>query len=169
MKNIRKNLVFGIAMSSVLSLSSCVLFLPANKTFSENGISITTNADFTLSKLADYDFYLESNNVLIIGSRAYPESYFTLSETIRSYAKIIIAANSPSENILIYDYTNDESELIFCYFTYFRTAEGINFAYYATTWKSSTSFYLIQFICESSNIDKYLTKFNKWALTIELE
>ena len=79
--------------------------------------------------------------------------------TLNEYAKLVITANSLTATAA------EEDGLV--YFTYEKSNNGKDYKYYATVFKGTDAYWLIQFACEVDDFDKFLPDFQKWAKSVK--
>lgn len=137
-----------------VSLSGCV----KSKTFSKAGMSISLTSEFTEKDIVSQTVYYESRKCIVT---ALKEEFSLLPNySLSEYTDTVKSNNKLTAESHVREGKD------YMYFTYEKTASGKNFYYLATTHKSDDAFWLIQFICEQSDKDKYNDKFLGWADTI---
>lgn len=144
---------------ALLTLTAC---FGSEKKFTVAGMTITLNNQFTEKDVMGQTKSYQSLRVAVTVLK----EEFTLTAgmedmTLKQYTQAVIKANKLSATV-------NEGEK-YDYFTYEKTANAQNYYYYATTFKASDAFWLIQFGCLTSDKDKYQPKFEKWADTVVFE
>lgn len=159
MKRIISVLLF---IAALLSLSSCDAL---NKTFSENGLSITLDISFSKQEQRGYDICYANSKSAVLAL----EEEFSLQEgfgdlTLDEYGEQVRKVNSsksPSELM-------HSDGLTYITYEFFNNTidEPTTFCYMVTMFKGSDSFWLVMFACEKQYYDSQQPLFFKWAKTI---
>ncbi|MDE7454281.1 MAG: hypothetical protein K2M64_00430 [Clostridia bacterium] len=141
---------------TVISLCGC--FLSSDKEFSKAGMTITLTSKFVEKELVTQTAYYESTTSIVTVLK---EPFSTVAGfgdyTLEEYTNAVLKANKLNSQITKYDDKDYYS------FSYEKDVNGKDFYYFATTFKASDAFWLIQFACTTSNKDKFQDNFIKWA------
>ena len=157
------------ALLAVLLLVSAVTGCKAKeKTYEEDGFSITMSEGFTKKDLASVTYYYESTDALLTVLK----EEFTLLEsvgitkdsTLDEYIAAV-EANNQTE----FSAAKDGSNGNYKYFTYTNTANGKDFFYLGAIFKGSDAFWMCTFACELSKQDKFESQFLSWADSIVID
>ena len=175
MKKLSRPMQIGlIVLAAVLSFS--VFFLLSKglgnvfeskaktKEFAKAGMTITLTSDFYEKEIASQTAYYESQKYIV----SVLKEEFTIFESMnistdisaKEYAKLVLDNNMLTSPI--------EEKDNLTYFKYEKTTNGKLFSYFATVHKSSDSFWLIQFVCESKNAEDSQDLFVEWGQSIKL-
>ena len=150
-----------IAICTVFSaFVGCSLFEPAEKTFSKAGMSITLNDDFAENDIITQTAYYVSQDVIVTTLKE--DGTEIADYTVGDYAELVCEVNNLSD-------TEITEKNGYAEFTYQKEASGKEFSYYARCFKNGTDFWLVQFICETKNLEKFTANFEKWAATVTFE
>lgn len=133
------------------------------KEFSKAGMTITLTSDFIEKEIASQTAYYESQKHIVMVLK----EEFTIFESIgistdisvKEYAKLVIDNNLMTSEV--------EEKDGLTYFKYEKTINGKQSSYFATVFKSSDAFWLIQFACESKNAEDSEDLFVEWGQSIK--
>ena len=163
MKKTYKISLLLLCMVLLLSFCSCGLFGKAKeKDSSKSGATITLTDEFTEQELVSQTaYYVSMKSIVTMLKEEF--SLFKGTEyenmTLNEYAKLVITANSLTATAA------EEDGLV--YFTYEKSNNGKDYKYYATVFKGTDAYWLIQFACEVDDFDKFLPDFQKWAKSVK--
>lgn len=135
------------------------------KTFSKDGFEITLTGAFKETTLENYFVGYDSQNVAVIVLK----EDFTLFDnaadiTVNDYAKLVKANNAArnpsaiktSDGIPSFEYT------------FKNVQEDTVYHYYATFFKGTDAFWMIQFASKDSEYAEQKENFENWAKTIQV-
>ncbi len=161
--------MLALLLAVMLTLSSCVIFLPqrresdAPKEFSKEGISITLTEAFTerVSEMG-FDAYYTSRDcgVMVL------KEAFTLEEGLaerapEQYIRNVIRNNGhevePQERDGLLYYTKD------------TTVAGDAARYYSFVYKGSDAFWIVQFGCRAAKLPEIEERVMDWAKKVKVE
>lgn len=134
------------------------------KEFSKAGMSITLTTAFTEKEMATQTAYYESQKAVVTCLK---EEYSLLEDegmsaddvTLEQYAEAVITLNGLDSEV--------QTEDGLTYIRYDKSLNGKDFSYYATCFKGTDAFWLIQFACESKNFDTMHDTFKTWAKSVK--
>jgi len=133
------------------------------KEFTKAGMTITLTTDFFEKEIASQTAYYESQKYMVTTLKeefTIFESYGMSTDiSAKEYAKLVI------DNNMIASTIEEKDNLV--YFEYEKAVNGKQISYFATVYKSSDAFWLIQFACESKNAEDSQDLFIEWAQTIK--
>lgn len=154
------SIFFILAVIISFELAGCSSSL---KTYScDEGLSIELPDGFYEKSYISATYYLESSDSL----------FFAIKENFSDLATISIYSNSSLYDyaeIVLYQnkmYANIQTKDGITYFTYNRTVSGKDFFYFAAVFKGSSSFWLCQFACSTTDRTTFENKFLEWSKTI---
>lgn len=163
MKKVKIN---ALIISVLLLLTTLIGCLEQPKIFEKNGIRITATTAFNEIEFPNTTMCLESSNKLITALKETPTAEFHISKTLRQYSELVLQENNLVGTQI--DFYN-EGGIIFDFFTYEKNIDGTDFKYLGITKKSSSYFYLFNFICETKNYDRFANTFFEWVMLIVVE
>ncbi len=160
--------IFGFAILAFIFFLVIGIFLGADeKTFTSHGFTITLTDDFYEKDYASLTAYFESSDVIVT---ALKEDFTSLevvglnaSSSVSDYMKAVFETNEFSGDI------KKSSNGKYEYTEYKSSSSGKEFSYLMVTLKGKDAFWLVNFACESKNIDEYREKFLKYADTIKVD
>lgn len=160
-----KKKVLYLLILLILGVTGCALLEPEEKTFKDNGMSITLTDEFTEKDLVSTTVYFESMDAIVTGLK---EEFSTLEaagltkdSTVEDYAKAVTTNNQKDSEI--------KTEDGLTYFTYTSDVNGKTYFYIATVYKSNDAFWLFNFACDSSDQEKFESTFKTWAKSVSFE
>ncbi len=149
-----------IAICALLITSvGCSLFGPKDKTFSKAGLSITLTDDFTEQDLITQTAYYVSQNAIVTTLKE--EVSVIGNRSVKEYAKLVCSVNKLDSTV-----TSKDG---YAEFTFEKEVSGKDFYFYARCFKNGSDFWLVQFACETKDVDDYAADFEKWASSITFE
>lgn len=136
-----------------------------DKTFTKAGLSITLTSDFSEQDLASQTAYYVSKQVIVTTLK----EEFSLFENINmpaemsltEYAQLVIENNKIESEITQEDGLTS--------FLYKKEMNGKNITYYATVFRSTDAFWLVQFACDTEQFEEYKPQFIQYAKTVTFE
>lgn len=134
------------------------------KDFKIGEMNITLHDGFEQLYVAGHSCAFDSSDVDVIVDR---ESYSSESEYYKNfdaedYANAIISSNSLDASVV-----NDGG---LCYFIYNGTGkDGVSYSFYAYTFKTESSFWLVQFAVNQSSAYRWADKIADWAGSIRFD
>lgn len=160
-----KKRYFALVLLLCLTLtvfSGC--FTGKDKEFSKAGMTITLTDRFAEKNLASQTAYYESLSAIVTVLK----EEFSLvagfeNYTLNQYTAAVLTQNKLQSTI------NKPEGKSYYSFSYEKTVNGKDFYYFATTFKASDAFWLIQFACVTSDKDKYQADFEKWADSVTFD
>lgn len=165
MKKIKYLLTITVLSFMLVVLSGCSIMFIKDKTFTNEGLSITLTNQFYEKDHISFTSYYESDRMLVVVIKEKFSSLsmvgITKNSTVEDYLKIVISANKHNTSLI------EDSDVP--YFTYERSESGKDFKYFATAVKGSDSFYLVQFCVISDTYDKLKDDIVKYASSMEAE
>ncbi|MCL1901758.1 MAG: hypothetical protein FWG51_05120 [Firmicutes bacterium] len=157
--------LLGLSILFLLTLSvlaGCV----SSKVFEKSGMKITADSSFKEVDYPGFSVVLESKDIIITGNRQLGLSFAPPIGTLTNYTERVIEDNSLAVDYISYN----EGDVVFDWFIYERTIEGMDFTYFGVTKKGADNyFYMINFACEAKNFTKYESKFMDWAKLVVVE
>ena len=154
-----------LLLIGTLLFTGCDSVIPTKEYTSDAGITLTLPSDFVEKDVVNYTYTLANLEVTMMALK----EEFTLYQnagispdtvSLKDYASLVITANKLPEDTEI-----SESDGLTS-FTYENDANGKTYFYYATVFKGSDAFWLVQFGCDSKNQDEYKTTFVDYAKTV---
>ena len=134
-----------------------------DKTFSNEGMTITLTSDFRKSDIQNYTVVYDSRDVAVFALK----EEFSLVEgfenyTLEEYAKLVLEANG-LENTKLSQDANTIS------FIYNRVNPNTNdtYSYFNYVYKTDDAFWLVQFATLKENVDKQSQNISNWAKSIQ--
>ena len=163
MKKGYKIFLFTICVVLLIGACSCSsLTKPTAKDFTKAGATITLTDKFMEQELATQTAYYVSQTSIVTTLKE-EFSLFKGTEyevmTLKEYADLVIDANTLKASAA------EKDGLV--YFTYEKSMNGKDYKYYATVFKGTDAYWLIQFACEVKNFDKFLPDFEGWAKSVK--
>ena len=141
---------------------------PAEKTFTKDSFSITLNEDFYEKEYISFDYYLESQEVIVAVTK---ESFSLLQDA--GIATNISLKEYGELSILYNEFDGDKPSVVeedgLTYFTYESTQDGDEFFYTCYLFKGTDAYYMINMMCFADKQDEFLPKFHDWAKTISVQ
>ena len=156
----KKIIVLFIMMVLVLGLSSCSL-LSKEKEFTVSDLTITLTNKFVEKDVIGFTSTYQSTDVLVFVLEE-DKDQLNSGLTLEKYAKLILEVNKLDD----VDYEEEDD---YIYFEYTKDVSGKDYYYYARTYETEDSFWLIQFACFESKQDKLFDDIEKYADSIEFE
>lgn len=134
------------------------------KEFSKAGMSITLTTAFTEKEMATQTAYYESQKAIVTCLK---EEFSILEDeglsaddvTLEQYGEAVIVMNGLDSEV--------QTEDGLTYIRYDKSLNGKDFSYYATVFKGTDAFWMIQFACESKNFDSMHEIFKTWAKSVK--
>ncbi|MDD4124894.1 MAG: hypothetical protein PHW77_04115 [Eubacteriales bacterium] len=147
-----------------LTLSGCSFLLKeaSSKTFTKAGLSITLTDAFYESEYITYTAFYSMADVAVFTLK----EEFTLLEgfenySLNEYCQLVISNNGKSSSV------QEDDNLT--YFVYENIANGKNFSFFCSVYKSGDAFWLVQFTCLNDKYDEYYDDFITWAKSVKFE
>lgn len=166
----KKILKAALIISCVAMLSSvmfgCVFKTlfgePELKDFTKAGMTITLTSDFTEKDLVNQTAYYTSETVIVTALKEekslFEEANINI-DTLTEYAELVIENNNANSTV-----TEENGAT---YFIYEAEANGKEFKYYASVFKTDDAFWLVQFACEKDDFDSNKTQFAEYASSVK--
>ncbi|MCI8589846.1 MAG: hypothetical protein HFE77_03950 [Clostridiales bacterium] len=166
MTKLRRNIAcVAAAMLLLCSFMLCACGAAKDKEFSKAGFTITLTDGFTEQDIVSQTAAYVSTKVSVT---ALKEELSILEDndidadlSLSDYADLVIAANN-------LDSKTEEKDGLLC-FTYNKSVSGKNFTYFATVFKGSDAFWLVQFACEDSQYDALKEDILKYAKSVKVD
>ncbi len=170
-KNIRKGAivlavccVVGFIFSLIIGFNS---YEPdvAGKIFSADGMSITLTDEFKKTSFDTYNIVIASEEVVVFGLK----EDFSLFEgfegySTKEYAELVIQNNELEAT----EVTESDGSTCFTY-DLVNPQDSTDYLYYAYTFKTDDAFWLVQFLLEAENSEKYNDAIKGWVSTITFD
>ncbi len=151
-----------VILLSICLLTGCSLFEAAEKTFTYDGMNITLNTDFKESSYAGYDVVYESDDVAVFVLQEEFNSFEGFADyTLEEYINLVMKANSNHNPKL-------EKKEGITYMMYDSVIDGDIFTYWATAYKGSDAFWLVQFACLKEDLENQINFFEQTAKSIQV-
>jgi len=144
----------------LLTATGCSFLEPKDKSFSKAGMTITLTDRFTEQDIVTQTAYYVSQEAIVTALKEYEPSI--AHYTVKAYAELVCTVNN-------LDPDSVTAKDGYAEFTYEKQLNGKDYYYYARCFKNGTAFWLIQFACETKNIEKYTSTFEKWASSVTFE
>ena len=132
------------------------------QTFTKEGLSITLTSAFSEQELDTQTAYYVSQNAVVTTLK---EEFSLLQKagistdgSLADYAQVVINNNQIDSRVL-------EEEGLTC-FTYEKLVGEKNISYYATVFRDTTAYWLVQFGCETSQFEQLKPQFMEYAKTV---
>ena len=149
-------LIIPLLLVTAFVFAGCGSKAVKPKTFTRHGISITADTSFRIVPVIGTTIALHSPNITITGTREPQIPQLPMSLSLREYTQMILMLNGLSVPIHVH-------ENGFEYF-FFEAAQGlISNTTMGVTMKSSTAFYLFNFVCNTANFESFQERFLTWA------
>lgn len=149
----------------ILSGCSFSIGFVKEKTFTDEGLSITLTNRFYEKDHIAFTSYYESDKMMVVVIK---EDFSLLSSvnitknsTVEEYLDLIIVVNNHNTSV-------KEEDDIF-YFDYEKTENGKEFKYVVTAVKGNQAFYLVQFCVIEDTYDELKQDIFKYASSLEAE
>ncbi len=159
----KKNIQFIKYIIIIIILIIILTGCSDNKTYKNNGISITMMKGLYYKNHETASIYYENDEIFIIGLEEKFEDLFELDinkeTTIEEYATEVFVNSGQKYDLIIDDNLY--------YFTYEYEIDNHTYYYVSTLHKSNKGFWVCNFVCEKKNKDKYHNLFINWAKSIE--
>lgn len=153
-------LICGVLLGKTLSQSA----FNQQKKFSEEGMTITLTNKFRKASIDGYTVCYDSKDVAVFAikekfSSAKDFEKYTLSE----YGNLLISSNNLNSSVKV---RNNNG---LTYFEYQNTNPETNepYHFFTTVYKTSDSFWMIQFVTLEKNYNDYKQNFVDWAKNVE--
>lgn len=163
-KNNKKKIIITV-ISCVIGfiIGFCVVFFITynpvkDKLFVSNGMSITLTNRFAENEYVTYTSVYTSKDVAVFSLQETFVSGISSNYTLNQYADII-----KNNNGLTCE-TNQSTGCV--YFDFVRVVGGKEMFYRAYCYKTSNSYWLIQFACENAKQPNLIGNIQSWANTI---
>ncbi len=150
---------------TTIMLTACSKEIDPNaKTFKEEDFEITLTNDFSKIELSGIKYYYEdkTNNVIafvnVDSKQLFENAGINFPDDSEGYAKHFINVNKLDAKVT--------KKKDFAHFTYKTTVNGVEYYFYALTYKSGDNCWLVQFRCVSDKVNDLESQFDKWADTI---
>ena len=145
------------------------MFVPIVKTFSDDNLSITLTNRFEKTQAQGYDLAYVSGDVavLILEDTKNASAYLLEEYTPERYLKLVMNNRRFPESEIV---SNGGAPYIQYKLRYKDILGNINgYIYRCYAYKSEDSFWLIQFVVKEDTYDKYSSKINRWANSVEFD
>lgn len=155
-------IVIGIIIG--LAASILPLFIePEEKVFTKNSISITLNEDFAEEIHDGFDAVYGSGNMAVfMRNEKFGGDEEFAAMTVDEYCNAVIEVNEKSTSVKHKDGLT--------YYEYNAVSDqAVNYRYLCFTYKTSDSFWLVQFAVEESNYSRYEEDIFTYAKSITFE
>ena len=155
-------LCFVCLLACLLICASCSA---KEKVFSKGGMSITLTDAFQEGKYYGLTAYYESEDNTVSAMR---EDFSVLQEagvstelTLEEYAQTFLEENKLTAEI--------KTEDGITYFTYEKNIDDIDYLYFESVYRTDSSYWLFQFVCEKKSYSKFSGLFLQWAKSIRFD
>ncbi len=146
--------ITALLVLCTLCLTSCNLLDPTKmpeKTFTKEGISFTLTEAFFETSVSEYTVAYDSTGIAVWALR----EEFSLLEgfedyTLEQYANLLLDANDMKDKPL-----NEEDGLMWYEYDFENTQANTTYHYYTFVYKADDAFWMVQFACTVSNVEKY--------------
>ena len=160
---------------SILSVLFCVLGILFSscswaQTFETNGMKITLTSNFVEKSHVEFTAYYTSKNMIVAIIK---EDYYDIKqagkdpENMTRESYLLLLRDIYGGNLKNESQTVKEDGLV--YFTYENDAFGKDFKVLCCAYKSSTSYYSVQFSCHKNDFNKLEKTILQYAKSVELE
>lgn len=155
---------FCAALAVILALTVFAGCGPQQKTFTNDGISITVNSDFKEATKTGHSLYLESDYASISAKKEMFADLDGVTEdtTLNEYTQSVLT-NNQLENTEIKTASGYE------YFTYDKKSGDTDYTYTAMTIKGQNAFYLVTFQVKKADYDGRKTDVENWMKTVKID
>ena len=163
----KKNLIvlalILILALTITALAGCNLFAAKEKTFSKAGMSIVLTEAFVEKEAAGQTVAYESKKAVVMVVK----EEFTLFQSLgvstdislQEYAELVISGGG------LTGVSVEVKNGLTC-FEYKKTVDGKDLSYFATVFRGSDAYWLIQFSAETKNYNGLLDTFITWAKSV---
>ena len=160
MKNTIRFISLILAVCAItLSFASCLSTEPKEKDFSKAGLTITLTEEFTEQEIVTQTAYYLSQKAIVTTLK---ESDEVLKDfNVKKYAEAICEIYKLDSTVTVQEG--------YAEFSYEKELSGKDYHYYARCYKNGNDFWLVQFACETKNIEEFKPKFDKWASSIKFD
>ena len=156
-KQFSKILVCILLCTLTVGLMSCAFLEPKEKTFTKAGISITLTEQFVEQEYVTQTVAYVSQKAIVTALKE--DGTQIPGYDVTEYAKLVCTANKLDESKVV-------TKSGYAEFTYEKEVSGKDYYYYARCFKNGTDFWLVQFACETHNVEELTPTFQKWASTV---
>lgn len=158
----KRQFIKALFLITVMSLLTCALtscFAPKAKTFTvADELKITLTEAFMEKEIVGQTAMFQSTDV-IVTVLLEEKSLIQQDLTVEQYAALVCSANGLNDSTVKIKDTYAE-------FSYEKTVSGKDYTYFAKCFKSETGYWLVQFACFRSAVDKQKDNIDTWTASI---
>ncbi|MDD2268730.1 MAG: hypothetical protein PHY15_04150 [Eubacteriales bacterium] len=155
-------LIVSLFILSVFLLNSCSAFVKEKpKTFSDAGMKIELTNKFSKVSFEPYTVCYNSGKVAVFALKEEFTLFSGINYSLEEYAEVVLKNNSLSSEV------KEVDGLVT--FTFKKDVEKTNFSYFASVYKTTDAYWLIQFACESSDYETYKDEIIKYAKSVTFD
>lgn len=155
-----------IVIGIIIGLAAVLIPLfiePEEKVFTKSDMSITLNENFVEAFAEGYDVAYDSRNMAVFMEKyEFDGDEEFAAMTVDEYCEAVIELNGKNTSI------KHQDGLTYYEFSYV-TDQSVNYRYLCFTYKTSDSFWLVQFAVEESNYSRYEEDIFTYAESITFE
>lgn len=133
-----------------------------SREYTKEGMTITLTDDFIEKDSDTQTAFYQADRYIVMalkeGFSAYRAAGITEESTAAEYGAMMISTSAITSEI-------ETIDNLTC-FTYEKQQSGKNFTYFASVYKGTDAFWLIQFACETDNYEDSVDQFITWAKSV---